>query len=152
MLRNGANVPDQALAAPMAVIDAGSTARMKEIVRKYGWPGPELVGRDGADSAFLLLQHSPELAFQQAMLPLVRRSFERGDLSASNYALLVDRVLVREGKPQKYGMSVNHWDGKEPIPDPIEDEVNVDQRRTKIGLPPLHEYFEFIKRLYFPQS
>lgn len=149
-IRNGADVSDKAIEERSAVIDAHSTARMKEIVERYGWPGPELVGRDGADAAFLLIQHSPELAFQQAMLPRVRKSYESGNLSAWNYALLLDRVLTREGKPQIYGMAVDHWAAREPVLYPIEDEANVDKRRAKIGLAPLREYLEFMKRLYFP--
>ena len=152
MIKNGSDRPDQALEKRMAVIDAHGTARIKEIVKRYGWPGPELVGRDGADAAFLIVQHSPDLAFQQAMLPLVRRSYEKGKLTSWNYALLQDRVLVRGGKPQLYGMSVNHWERKEPVLDPIQDEVNVDKRRARIGLPPLREYLEFMKRLYFPNQ
>jgi hypothetical protein len=151
LIRNGANVRDQALEARMAIIDAANTGRMKEIVKRYGWPGPDRVSRDGADAAFLLVQHSPDLAFQQAMLPLVRRSYESGKLSAWNYALLQDRVLMLEGKPQMYGMALEPWTGKEPVLYPIEDEANVDKRRAKIGLPPLREYLESMKRLYFPQ-
>jgi hypothetical protein len=152
MIRHGANVTDPVLVAREAVIDAASTARMKEIVKRYGWPGQALVSRDGEAAAFLLVQHSPDFTFQQAMLPLVHRSYEAGKISAWDYSLLVDRVLVRGGKRQRYGNSVNHWDGKEPVLDPIEDEVNVDQRRAKIGLPPLREYLEGMKRLYFPQD
>jgi hypothetical protein len=152
VIKNGADVSDKAIEERNAVIDAHSTTRMKEIVNRYGWPGPELVGRDGADAAFLLLQHSPELAFQAAMLPQVRRSYERGNLSAWNYALLLDRVLTREGKPQVFGTAVDHWAAKEPVLYPIQDAANVDKRRAKIGLSPLIEYLEFIKRLYFPGS
>lgn len=151
LIKNGADHPDKAIEARMALIDSDNTTRMKEIVKRYGWPGPELVGRDGTDAAFLLVQHSPDLALQQAMLPLVRRSYEGGKLSAWNYALLQDRVLMLEGKPQVYGMALEPWTGKEPVLYPIEDEANVDKRRAKIGLPPLREYLEFMKRLYFPQ-
>jgi hypothetical protein len=151
MIKNGSDHPDKAIEARMAAMDADSTARMKKIVQRYGWPGPELVGRDGADAAFLLVQHSPDLAFQRAMLPLVRKSYENGKLSAWSYALLLDRALTREGKPQVYGMAVNRWSGKEPVLYPIEDEANVDKRRMKIGLPPLREYLETLKRQYFPQ-
>ena len=150
MIKNGADHPDKAIEARMAVIDGANTRRMKEIVKRYGWPGPELVAADGAQAAFLLVQHSPDLAFQQAMLPLVRRSYESGRLSAWNYALLVDRLLVREGRPQVYGMALEPWTGKEPVLYPIEDEANVDKRRARIGLPPLREYLEHMKRLYFP--
>jgi hypothetical protein len=152
LIRQGTNRPQTALEERMLSIDSRNTERLKEIVRRYGWPRPGLVGRDGADAAFLLLQHSPDLAFQKKMLPLVRRAYEAWELKAWDYALLLDRVLVREGKPQVYGMSVNRWEGKEPVLDPIEDETNVDKRRAAIGLPPLSEYLEFMKRLYFPQD
>jgi hypothetical protein len=152
MIKGGMNHPDKATEARMAVIDSDNMARMKEVVKRYGWPGPGLVGRDGADAAFLLVQHAPALAFQKAMLRPVRRAYREGELSAWNYALLLDRVLAREGKPQVYGMSVNHWDGQEPVLDPIMDEANVNRRRASIGLPPLSEYLEFMKKMYFPQG
>ncbi|HEY8186123.1 MAG TPA: DUF6624 domain-containing protein [Pyrinomonadaceae bacterium] len=151
LIKKGADHPDKAIEARMAVIDSNSTTRLKDIVRRYGWPDPERVGADGAEAAFLILQHSPELAFQKAMLPLVRKSFERGKLSAWNYSLLLDRVLMLEGKPQIYGSAIKPWVGKEPVPYPIEDEANVDKRRASIGLPPLREYLESLKRQYFPE-
>ena len=155
IIKHGSTLHDptrQALEARMTLNDFNNTTRMKAIVKSYGWPGPELVGQDGADAAFLLVQHSPDLAFQQAMLPLVRRSFESGKLSAWNYALLQDRVLMLAGKPQMYGMALKPWTGKDPELYPIEDEANVDKRRAKIGLQPLREYLEFMKRLYFPKE
>jgi hypothetical protein len=151
-IRQGADRPQASLEARMLEIDSRNTERLKEIVRRHGWPRPRLVGRDGADAAFLILQHSPDLAFQKRMLPLVRRAYRAGELQAWDYALLQDRVLVREGKPQVYGMSVDRWEGREPVLHPIEDEANVDRRRAAIGLPPLSEYLEFMKRLYFPQD
>ena len=141
-IKSGSDHPDKAIAARMAVIDSNSTTRLKKIVRRFGWPGPELVGADGAEAAFLILQHSPDLDFQKAMLPLVRRSYESGKLSAWDYALLLDRVLALQGKPQVYGNQVKPWDGRELVPYPIEDEANVDQRRSEVGLPPLAEYLK----------
>jgi hypothetical protein len=85
---------------------------MKEIVKRYGWPGPELVGADGAHAAFLLVQHSPDLAFQQAMLPLVRRSYESGKLSL-NYALLQTACLCLKASHSCTGWRLNP-DRKEP--------------------------------------
>jgi hypothetical protein len=149
-IKSGSGHPDKAIAARMAVIDSNSTTALKRIVRRFGWPGPELVGADGTNAAFVIVQHSPDLDFQKAMLPLVRRSYESGKLSAWDYALLLDRVLVLQGKPQVYGNQVKPWDGREPVPYPIKDEANVDKRRASIGLPPLREYLEGLKRQYFP--
>lgn len=33
-------------------------ARLREIIREFGWPGHHLVGEDGARSAWLIAQHS----------------------------------------------------------------------------------------------
>jgi hypothetical protein len=138
----------------MKEIDNANTERMKAIVRQYGWPGPGLVGQDGAEAAFLLVQHA-ELAFEKEMLPLVEKAYKKGELSGQSYALLLDRVLVGEGKPQVYGTQAkpfDKWNGHEAVLEPIEDEANVDKRRAEVGLFPLAQYKEMLKQLYFPQA
>lgn len=72
-------------------------------------------------------------------------------MSGQSYALLLDRVLVAEGKRQVYGTQAK-LKGKEFVPDPIEDEANVDKRRAEVGLPPLSEYLRVLKQVYFPQD
>lgn len=154
LIRKGVKNPDKAILGRMQAIDTSNTDRMKAIVNEYGWPGPKLVGRDGSDAAFLLVQHA-DLAFQQKMLPLVEKAYRSGELSGQNYALLLDRVRVGEGRPQVYGTQAKRfeeWNGEEPALAPIEDEANVDKRRAEMGLPPLAEYRELLKRMYFPQS
>lgn len=154
LIKKGIEHPDESVLKRMQAIDAANTERMRAIVRQYGWPGPELVGQDGTEAAFLLIQHA-ELAFQKEMLPLVEKVYKSGKLSGQNYALLLDRVLVREGKPQVYGTQakgVKEWKGKEPVLEPIEDEANVDKRRAEVGLFPLSEYRQLLKKMYFPEE
>ena len=154
LIKKGVKPPDQALLKRMRDIDLANIVRIRAIVRQYGWPGPELVGEDGTQAAFLIVQHADH-AFQKEMLPLVRDAYRAGKLSGQSYALLLDRVLVGEGKPQVYGTQAkpfDHWKGKEPVLHPIEDEANVDKRRAEVGLPPLVEYLEFLKQMYFPQK
>ena len=154
LISHGVKSPDKTILARMQAIDAANTERMKAIVKRYGWPGPELVGGDGSEAAFLLVQHA-DLAFQKEMLPLVEKAYRSGGLSGQDYALLLDRVRVGEGKPQVYGTQAKRfeeWNGQEPALQPIEDEANVDKRRAEVGLPPLAEYREMLKRMYFPQG
>jgi hypothetical protein len=154
LISKGVKNPDKAILARMQAIDTSNTKRMRAIVGKYGWPSPELVGRDGTGAAFLLVQHA-DLAFQKEMLPLVEKAYRSGGLSGESYALLLDRVLVGEGKPQVFGTQAKRfeeWKGQEPALQPIEDEANVDRRRAEVGLPPLSEYRQLLKRMYFPQS
>ena len=154
LISKGAQNPDKAILARMQAADTANTKRMKAIVSQYGWLSPELVGRDGADAAFLLVQHA-DLAFQKKMLPLVEKAYRGGGLSGQSYALFLDRVLVGEGKPQVFGTQakrLEEWKGQEPALQPIADEANVDKRRAEVGLPPLSEYRQFLKRMYFPES
>lgn len=152
LISKGVEHPDKSILARMQAIDTANTERMRVIVRQYGWPGPELVGRDGTEAAFLLVQHA-DLPFQKEVLPLVEKAYKSGSLSGQSYALLLDRVLVGEGKPQVYGTQTKRiWKGREPVLEPIEDEGNVDKRRAEVGLFPLSEYRELLKRLYFPED
>jgi hypothetical protein len=131
-------------------IDEDNTARMKVVVGQYGWPGPALVGQDGAEAAFMLVQHADH-AFQVDMLPFVKKAYAAGELRGQDYALLQDRVLVGDGKPQIYGTQFKIVGG-ELIIQPIEDEAGVDRRRADVGLPPLAEYVAMAKRMYSSPS
>lgn len=154
MIRSGVTHPDAKIEARMMEIDSANTARMKEIVKQYGWPGPELVGVDGTEAAFLLVQHA-EHEFQKQMLPLVEKAYREKKLQGQDYALLLDRVLVAEGKAQIYGTQAkrfDQWKDKEPVFDPIEDEANVDKRRAEVGLFSMAEYRRLLKQIYFPKE
>ena len=154
LIAKGAAHPDKAILARMEAIDKDNTERVRAIVRQHGWPSPELVGRDGAEAAFMIVQHADH-DFQKEMLPLVEKAYKSGGLSGQSYALLLDRVLVGEGKPQVYGTQAKRfaeWKGKEPALEPIEDEANVDKRRAEVGLSTLSEYRKLLKDLYFPQG
>ncbi len=123
----------------MMDVDATHTARMKEIVAEYGWPGESLVGEDGARSAWLLVQHADmQPAFQRECLDLMTAAPE-GDVSPLDLAYLTDRVLVNEGQKQIYGTQFHMVDGQS-VPRPIEDEANIEARRAAVGLSSMKEY------------
>jgi hypothetical protein len=138
----------------MAAIDKENRERLKEIIHQFGWPGPELVGAQAAQMAWLLVQHS-DLEFQKQCLPLVKDAYLVGKLPGGDFALLQDRVLVGEGKPQIYGsqaMPVDQWKDGQPAFQPIEDDKNVDKRRAEVGLQPLADYSKSLKAMYLPHS
>jgi hypothetical protein len=154
LIKKGINQPDPAVLKLMKKSDAANLSRVKAVIKQYGWPGPELIGPDGADAFFLLVQHADH-AFQKQVLPLVQNAYRTGILSGQNYALFIDRVLVGDGKPQIYGTAAKpfeYWNGREPVFESIEDEANVEKRRAEVGLMPLSEYREFLKQMYFPQE
>ena len=124
-----------------------NAVRLKAIVKQYGWPGNELVGRDGTWAAILILLNA-ELAIKKEMLPLVEDAYHAGKTDGTNYAVLLDDIRVAEGKPQVYGTRDKEGGGVYPI----EDEANVNKRRVEVGLPPLSEYLEKQKKDKAPQK
>ena len=82
-------------------------------------------------------------------MPLVRAAVEAGELEPRSFALLQDRILVGEGKPQVFGTQLYTSDvtGKLELY-PIEDEANVDSRRLEVGLEPLSDYVKRIRERY----
>lgn len=139
------------LAKRMEDIDVKNTARMTQIVEKYGWPGKNLVGDDGAHDAWLLVQHADrDKPFQKRCLALMEPLVKRGEVSGSDFAYLTDRVLVGEGKLQIYGSQFHTNAQGEMVPQPIADAANVDARRKDVGLTPLAEYAKVLRQMYQP--
>jgi hypothetical protein len=128
-------------------VEQANTERMRRILDTRGWPGYTMVGRDGAQAAWALIQHADrDLDLQRRGLELMRRAVENNDADPSDLAFLVDRVRVAEQRPQVYG---TQWetrpDGTWRPRTRIEDEANVDERRAEAGLKPLKEYLEELR-------
>jgi hypothetical protein len=121
-------------------IDSENLARLEKIVEEHGWPGRSRVGRQGASAAFLVVQHAP-LEVQERYLPLLEAAVAAREAQPSQLALLTDRILTRNGKPQRYGSQLHRSPetGKVEFL-PIEDPANVNARRAAVGLEPIEEY------------
>src|SRR5688500_11170778 len=42
----------------MEAVHADNARRLKEVIAQFGWPGRDLVGEDGAEAAWLIVQHA----------------------------------------------------------------------------------------------
>jgi len=131
---------NQALWQQITDIDRQSSRLMKRVVREIGWPTISKVGTKASQAAWLLVQHSPDLAFQKQCLNLMRRVGE-GDVNRGNIAYLTDRVRMREGQPQVYGTQFvqskenpNMWE-----PYQIEDQKNMPRLREAMALNTIEE-------------
>lgn len=139
----------QARIAPeMDRIDRANTNRLKDIVAKYGWPTRSLVGAEAAGDAFLIVQHAvADKPFMRRCLPLLLAAMDRGEVRRQDAALLVDRVLVGEGRKQWFGSQFSLHDGVLAC-DPIAEPERVDARRKSMGLMPLAEYEKSLREMY----
>lgn len=135
----------------MMEVDAAHLPRIKQMVAEHGFPTAELVGRDGVDAAWLLVQHADaDPAFQEQVLAAITPRVERGEISRHQFILLTDRVLAGQGKPQRYGSQLLAQAGQW-VPKPIEaPEAEVDQRREAMGDMPLADYICMATQMFPP--
>ncbi len=131
---------DSDIGKEITSVDKANTARLKEIVDEFGWPGRSLVGERASRSAWLLAQHADaDLKFQKHALELME-AMPEDEIVQRDIAYLTDRVRVAEGKKQRYGTQLECRDGELVGRTPIADESGVDARRKQLGMEPLAEY------------
>lgn len=124
-----------------ASLDAKHTLRLKQIIEEIGgWPTISKVGRQASHIAWLLVQHADhDLVFQRTCLALLK-ALPEGEVTRQDMAYLEDRVLVSESRPQLYGTQFHRNEAGELEPFPIENEEQIDVRRSEVGLGTFAEY------------
>jgi hypothetical protein len=129
-----------ALLRPVMEVDRANLARMKAIFKAQGFPTAAQVGPDGVEAAMLLVQHADaDPDFQQSVLSSLQSRAGK-DISGDTFAMLEDRVSVRQGHPQRYGSQLDFKDGHLVPKQPIGDLEEVDKRRESVRLMPLQSY------------
>jgi hypothetical protein len=127
----------------MRAVHDRNAARLTRIMDEHGWPGERDVGADGAEAAWLIVQHAiAQPALQRRALKALLTAAARGEVPARQVAMLEDRVRTFEGRPQRYGTQFD-WDPSGQLsPLPLDDPDGLDARRESVGLRPLVEEIE----------
>lgn len=120
--------------------DSVNLLQFKAILENIGWPTISKVGRWGAATAFLVIDHAPREVMEK-YFPLLEEAARNGEASMSNYATLKDRLLINRNAKQIYGTQ-KYWDEKQGkfVFFPIEDEKKVNKLRKEVGLSVLKEF------------
>jgi D-alanyl-D-alanine carboxypeptidase len=134
-------------------VDADNLKKLKPAIERQGFPRPAQVGVDGVEAAFLLVQHATgDPIFQRRVLPQLKTMYEEGLVSGQDLALLTDRTLRGQRKPQEYGTQFTIDDTTSTMKmQPVANRLGLDARRAGIGLPPLADY-ECILSVYQHKS
>lgn len=128
--------------------DLARTERLKEIIQEHGWPRYDLVGRDGANAAWVIAQHSDlDPQFQETALELLKEAAEDGQASPGNVAYLEDRVAAAKGAPQTYGTQIACDGGKANVSTPLSHPDRVDKLRADAGLDPFDQYLAYMDKM-----
>ena len=124
----------------MKSIHEKNNERIKEIITDHGWPGISIVGKEGSEAAWLIVQHSVlDKKFMNSCLPLLKEAVSKGEAEGWCLAYLQDRVLAMSGKPQIYGTQHDINEDEIAYPLPIESPDNVNSLRREVGLDELSE-------------
>ena len=117
-------------------IDSLNLIRVEQIIQLYGYPGNSLVGKPTNEAVFYIVQHSPKI---KTYFPLVKQAAQARQLPFHLAAMMEDRLLSEQLKPQLYGTQVAYYPlrsnstKQEWFVWPIRDPVKVNQRRSKAG-------------------
>ena len=124
----------------MEAIHVKNAARLRALISAYGWPGEDMAGKDGAEAAWLIVQHSVgEPEFQKHALTLLNAAAAEHRAPLWHAAYLEDRIAMHENRPQRFG---SQWiddprDGQT-RPWTLADPEHVNDLRASVGLRPLH--------------
>ncbi len=136
-----------AVASNLAQIDAVLTQQLKNIVAQHSWPTIALVGPDASKAATLLLGHTSDLAWRKSLLPQLTTLADRREIDPAQLAIVLDKQLVAEGKPQRYGTQFKMVNGEMAMIS-VEDPGGLDTLRARALLPPMDAYKQTLARMY----
>ncbi len=114
------------------VLDSVNMVFVEKYFLQNGYPGKSIVGEESSLVAWNVLQHNPDKI--PLYLPLVKKAAEAGEIPKTAAAMMEDRYLMTEGKPQIYGtQGMTYDDARGSFIWPIENPETVNQRRKEVG-------------------
>jgi len=128
--------------------------RLRSVFDQYGFPGYDLVGEKGSNNFWLMVQHCDKsVGFQEKILKAMKAELPKHNADPKNFAYLTDRVLLNTGQKQIYGTQLTYnTDSCQAIPKPLADSLNVDRRRSEIGLEPIESYLNWMSQVHFEMN
>lgn len=125
-----------------SLLDSTNLDYIENLLNTRGYPGKSMVGEPTNTVAWQVVQHSNKIG---TYLPIMKEAGRKGELPMTLVAMMEDRYLMEEGKPQVYGTQGRMDDDKQFIW-PIEDAEHVNKRRKEVGFTTTIE--EYSKQLF----
>ncbi|WGF91176.1 BT_3928 family protein [Aequorivita marisscotiae] len=120
------------LAKMQSVLDSVNMIFVEKYFIEKGYPGKSVVGEESSLVAWHVLQHNPDKI--PLYLPLVKKAAAEGEIPKTSAAMMEDRYLMMEGKPQIYGtQGMSYDDARGSFIWPIADAETVNERRKNAG-------------------
>jgi len=121
------------LVRQMQEIDSLNRYQVTAILEEYGWLSKSKIGEKASDAIFYAVQHAePDL--MKAHLPELKKLARRKEAKATHAAMMEDRILMYEGKKQKYGtQATSTGPDNRSVIWPVEKPRKVNKLRRKAG-------------------
>ncbi|AGC77629.1 hypothetical protein LX97_02181 [Nonlabens dokdonensis] len=121
-------------------IDQDNLVTVVSLLEKCGMPTLKEINQKQMNAIWFVFQHGDNY-HRKKYFHLLKNAAQNGDLKKSKMALMEDRMLMDDGKPQIYGsqMTDDRENGGYKVYD-LENPETVDKRRASVGLEPLSEY------------
>ncbi len=135
----------------ISLTDSSNYFILRDIFTKYNFPNYDMVGQEGSNNFWLLVQHQDKHpTFQDSVLVKMKIEVDAQKASTGNYAYLVDRVKVNTGQKQVYGtqMELNN-EQTSYVPKSVIDPDKLNERRASVGLDTIENYIEMMNTRYF---
>ena len=118
---------------------------LEDQIQSSGWFNVSDYGAEADKAAFFIVQHSGDLEFQKRVLEVLAPLVEDGDTSKSSFALLSDRIAIKDAQEQLFGSQGGcAGDGVwAPFPTVSGD---IDSRRDEMTLEPMEDYVSRMSR------
>jgi len=81
-------------------IDSTNMQYIAKVIEAHGYPGKSMVGGKAGKAAWYVIQHSNKI---QDYIGTIKKAAEAGELPFRLYAMMLDRHLMQQNKPQIYG-------------------------------------------------
>ncbi len=114
------------------------------IIEKCGMPTLNEVTQKHMTAIWLGLQHTTK-KHRKKYFPQIEEAVKNGDLSKQQYALMKDRILMDEGKPQIYGSQIKNGKLYK-----LENPETVNERRKKMGMKTIENYLKYFDIQFNP--
>lgn len=148
---SSANTTKPRIAEQLEIVDRSNTNMLKHMLAACGWPRTSVHGDKAVGDAWLLAQHADhDPDFQSTAIRLLQSAVQLGEASGVQLAYLSDRVATSRKRPQLYGTQFNVVGecGLELMP--VDDIIEVEERRKQAGMPTMAEYREQLIRHALP--
>jgi hypothetical protein len=142
----GASAASEAMKSRLELAEDRIVSFFQETLRRCGWPGRSKVGQEASMGfAMMVVNSDGNIPMQRYARWLMEKEITmKGEVPRELFAILTDKLLLSEKKPQRYGTQLD-WRFKAR---PVEDMDGVDKLRAEMGMMPLAEYEETVRDLY----